>query len=184
MKLILGFSGQIGSGKGTVAKHIVEKYGASHYRFSDILREVSDHLRIEKTRDNLQDLSTILRQRFGQDLLTKIIFEKVKEDKNDFIVVEGIRLAEDVEYLKRLPEFTFIFIEAAPKMRYDWILKRNENKGDTEKTYEQFLQDQKDEADAQITDLKAKAQYTIENGGTVEELQQKVDELISLIRNK
>lgn len=184
MKLILGFSGQIGCGKGTVAKYIAEKYGTSHYRFSDILREVSDYLRIEKTRDNLQDLSTVLRKRFGEDLLTKIIFEKVKEDPNDLIVVEGIRLAEDVEYLKRLPEFTFVFIEADPKVRYERMITRNENVGDAEKTFEQFVQDQKDEADAQIKDLKVKAQYTIENNGTIEELHKKVDELISLIRNK
>lgn len=184
MKMILGFSGQIGSGKGTVAKHIVDKYGASHYRFSDILREVSDYLRIEKTRDNLQDLSTILRQRFGQDLLTKLIFEKVKEDANDFIAVEGIRLAEDVDYLKRLPEFHFVYIEADPKTRYERILKRKENPGDAEKTFEQFLQDQEDEADIQIQGLKKKAQYVLENNGTVEELKQKTDELIGLIRNK
>lgn len=184
MKLILGFSGQIGSGKGTVAKHIVEKYGASHYRFSDILREVSDYLRIEKTRDNLQDLSTILRQRFGQDLLTKIIFEKVREDANDFIVVEGIRLADDVSYLERLPEFKFIYIEANPETRYERILKRKENTGDSEKTFEQFLQDQQDEADIQIQGLKRKAQYTLENNGTIEEFKQKADELIGLIRNK
>lgn len=182
MKLILGFSGQIGSGKGTVTGYIVKKYNASYYRFSNILREVSDFLRIEKSRDNLQDLSTILRKRFGEDLLIKIIFEKVKEDTNEIIVIDGIRLADDLQYLQTFSEFRFVYIEADPRVRYERMLTRNENPGDAEKTFEQFIQDQYDEADVQIKSLKTKADFVIGNDGTLAELYSKIDSFIGTMR--
>lgn len=183
-KIILGFTGEIGGGKGTVTKYIQEKYGASYYRFSDVLRKALDVLHIEKTRDNLQDISTLLRQKFGEDLLAKIIFEEVKDDQHAIVTVDGMRRLADFKYLDTLPEFIFVYIEADNQTRYDRIVKRKENPGDAEKTFEQFVQDQKDEADAQIKDLKVKAQYTIENNGTVEELYQKIDELINSIQDK
>jgi len=183
-KIIIGFTGEIGSGKGTVTKYVQEKYGASYYRFSDVLRKVLDTLHIEKTRDNMQDISTLLRQKFGEDLLAKIVFEEVKDDQHDIVTVDGMRRLADFKYLDTLPHFVFTYVETDNQTRYERIVKRKENPGDAEKTFEQFVQDQKDEADAQIKDLKVKAQYTIENNGTVEELQQKVDELISLIQYK
>ena len=47
-RLIIGLVGRKGSGKGTVAKILKEKYGASVYRFSDVLREILDLLFVEK----------------------------------------------------------------------------------------------------------------------------------------
>lgn len=183
-KIILGFTGEIGSGKGTVTKYVQEKYGASYYRFSDVIRKALNLLYLDESRDNMQNLSTILRKNFGEDLFSKVIFENVKRDKNDLVVIDGMRRLADFRYLDTLPEFVFIYIETDNQVRYERMVKRNENPGDAEKTFEQFVQDQKDEADAQIKDLKVKAQYTIENNGTVEELHQEVDKLIGLIQNK
>lgn len=40
MSKIIGLSGFIGSGKGAVAKHLVEEYGYVHINFSDALKDV------------------------------------------------------------------------------------------------------------------------------------------------
>ena len=70
MKIILGLAGEMASGKGTVAKYAATKYGAKSWRFSTMLRDVLDRLLLEQSRDNLQNLSTVLRQNFGEELWT------------------------------------------------------------------------------------------------------------------
>ena len=117
-KIIIGLAGEIACGKGTVANHIKEEHKASSYRFSTMLRDVLDRLYIEQTRENVSWISTILRQKFGEDLFAKVMAEDVKRDTGSVIVIDGIRRMADIEYLKKIPEFKLIYIEADIKKCY------------------------------------------------------------------
>ena len=55
---------------------------------------------------------------------------------------------------------------------------RNENKGDAEKTYEQFIEDHNAEADRQIPEVMKTAKFAIDNSGTLDELFRQVDEIL------
>ncbi|HRH32704.1 MAG TPA: hypothetical protein PK720_00950 [bacterium] len=55
-KIIIGIVGEMGSGKSTVSKIIQDEYGASKYKFSDILREILELLHLPLSRLNLIDL--------------------------------------------------------------------------------------------------------------------------------
>ncbi len=179
VKIIIGLSGEMASGKGTVAKYISEKYGASSYRFSTILRDVLDRLCIKQSRENVSKMSTILRQNFGEDLFAKVMAENVKKDNNDVIVIDGIRRLEDITYLKEIPEFKFVFIDADIKKRYERIIKRDENVDDIGKTFDEFEKEHELETEVQIKNLKEKADVIINNDGNMEDLYQKVDEIIN-----
>ena len=89
MKIILGLAGEMASGKGTVAKYAAEKYNAKTWRFSTMLRDVLDRLSLEQSRDNMQTLSTILRQNFGEELFARVMAEDVKKDTSEIIVEIG-----------------------------------------------------------------------------------------------
>ncbi len=43
-KIILGFAGEIASGKGTAAKYLVGRHEAATYRFSTMLRDIVERL--------------------------------------------------------------------------------------------------------------------------------------------
>jgi len=180
MKKIIGLVGQIASGKGTVAEYLEKNCHASTYRFSTILRDVLDRLHTEKTRKNLQDISTVLRQKFGEDLLAKVMAEDVKKDSGDLIVVDGIRRMADIKYLKKLENFILISIEADPRIRYNRLIKRSENHGDNKKTFDDFLNDQKKEADAEIPIVIQNAHAKINNDGDFENLYKQIKQLINL----
>lgn len=182
MKIILGFVGDLAGGKGTICKYLNEKYGANAYRFSTMIRDILDRLYIEQNRKNLQNLSTILRQNFGEDVMSKVIAEDAKNDKNDLVLIEGIRRPTDISYLKENPGFHLIYITADPKIRWERLVKRAENPGDTEKTYEQFLEDEKAEADCLIKDLGKTAEFIINNNGTLEEFYQQMEDIIAKIK--
>ncbi len=178
-KKIIGLVGEMACGKGAVAKYGKEKYGASTHKFSTMLRDVLDRLYIEKSRENISLLSTILRKNFGEDTMDKVMVEDVKKDSADLIIIDGIRRLKDIEYLRKLEGFKLVRVVVDSKVRYERLVKRNENKGDGKKTFKQFLADHRREADAQIPEVMKQADLEIDNNGTWEELQKQADEILA-----
>ena len=88
-KIIIGLVGQIACGKEAVKKYLAKKYNTKDCKFSTPLRDVINRLTIPESRENLQKLSTTLRESFGQDLLAKIIASdasKLNSDASDAII--------------------------------------------------------------------------------------------------
>lgn len=182
MKIILGLAGTIGSGKGSAAEHLIKKHSANIHRTSKMLRDLLGRLYIETSRDHMSTLSTLLRQMFGEDIMSKVIYEDVKNDESEIVAVDGVRLLADVAYLKTFPEFKLVYIETDLKTRYERIVKRHQNPDERDKTFEEFENDQKAEAESQIEDLKKVADYSIENNGTPEEFFAKIDKLVEELK--
>lgn len=182
-KLILGFTGPIASGKEVAKKYIESNYGGSNFKFSTILREVLAYLDIENNRDNLMALSTFLRQQYGEDILAKAIAKKVKDSTEEVIVVDGIRRLADIAYLKKIPGFTLIAINAQPEIRYERSVVRNENPGDAEKSYETFLADHQKETEISIPEVMSQANYHLDNSGDLSNLYQEIDKIILAVQN-
>jgi dephospho-CoA kinase len=177
-KKIIGLVGQIACGKGAIAKYAKKNYNASTYKFSSIIRDVLDRLHIEKSRENLSKLSTLLRTNFGEDTFAKVMAKDVAEDNNNLVIVDGIRRMKDIEYLKKLPNFKLVRIVVDPKIRYERLVSRNENEGDDHKTYEEFLSDQNKEADAEVPEVMKHADIEIDNNGSWEEFHEKIKDLL------
>lgn len=178
MRIILGLAGEIASGKGTVAKYISTKYGAKTWRFSTMLRDVMDRLSIEQTRPNVQLLSRILRENFGEDLFAVVMSRDVKSDSSEVIIIDGVRRLADIKYLKAFPEFKLVYLEADIRKRYERIVKRGENADDTVKTFVEFQKDHEGESELQIKGLKDQADFLIDNNGSYEDLYRQVDKLL------
>lgn len=181
MKVILGFVGDLAAGKGTLAKYLQEKYGCNTYRFSTMLRDILDRIYVEKSRENLQELSTFLRAKFGQDVMSKVIAKDVENDTKDLVIVDGIRRPTDITYLRQIPGFHLVYITADPKLRWERLVRRNENPGDDTKTFEEFLKDEQAEADQLIKELGKQAEFTIVNDDSIKELYQKVENILEKI---
>lgn len=177
-KIILGLTGPICAGKGTIVKYLAEKHNATSYRFSTMLRDLLKRLYLPDARENTQFMSTAIRQFFGEDIMAKVIAEDVKNDKNNIIVVDGVRRIPDIKYLKEIPGFKLIRITADPEARYKRLIDRKENPGDENKTYEEFLGDHEKEADAQVPVVMAQADLEINNNGNLEDLYKQVDQII------
>lgn len=177
-KIIIGLAGEICAGKGTIVKYTAKKYGATSYRFSSMLRDLLKRLYLPVSRENIQFMSTAIRQYFGEDIMAKVIAQDVKNDKNNIIVVDGVRRVPDIKYLRDLPGFKLIRVVAEPKTRYQRLILRKENSGDENKAYEQFLADHKKEADSQVPIVMARADLEINNNGSLEDLYKQVDQTV------
>jgi dephospho-CoA kinase len=182
MKIILGFVGDLAAGKGTLAKYLQEKYGSNTYRFSNMLRDMLDRIYVEKNRENLQDISTFIRAKFGQDVMSKVIAKDVENDPKEIVVVDGIRRPTDISYLQQIPGFHLVYITADPKLRWERLVARKENPGDENKTYEAFLKDEQAEADELIKELGKQAEFRIVNDASKDELFEKIENILEEIK--
>ena len=177
-KIIVGLTGPIASGKETVKKYLVEKYNAQDCRFSTALRDILNRAAIPISRDTMQRLSTALRANFGEDLLAKIIANDASKLGANIVVIDGVRRPTDIEYLDKLSNFFLIKIDADSKIRYERMKLRNENIGDDQKTFEEFMKDHEAEADSLVPRVMEIAKYAIDNSGSKENLYNQIDEII------
>jgi len=178
-RLILGFTGEAGSGKDAVARHMREKYGASIFMFSTPIRDLLTRLHLPITRGNLAALSLSLRTLFGEDLFGKVVTEDIKGNPEGLTVVTGIRRREDVERLKDAGDFRLIYVDARPEIRYTRVHTRSQNEDDKTKTFEEFQKDGELETERTIRDLKSDASAVLENNGSFEELYRACDALMA-----
>ncbi|BAD86381.1 dephospho-CoA kinase [Thermococcus kodakarensis KOD1] len=187
-KMIIGVVGKIAAGKTTVAKFFEEK-GFCRVSCSDPLidlltHNVSDYSWIpelpkkaEPTRDRLIEFGKYLKDKYGGDILIRLAVDKKRHCKN--IVIDGVRSREEVETIKRLGG-KVIYVEARPEIRYERLRKRRAEKDRVIQSFEDFLKmDEEEEKLYHTTKLKDIADYVIVNEGTLEELREKVEEIIS-----
>lgn len=182
-KVIIGLSGEMGAGKGTVAHYLVDQYGCSAFRMSDMLRDVLKRLHLEISRENMANMSKVIRENFGQDILSRVIANDALESGRS-AVVDGIRRESDIAHLQKMPNFFLVYIEVSLQLRYERLVARAENIGDSTKTFEQFTKEQLSEADRQVSQLKNKAQYILENNGDIQQLYKEVNRIMEEIRGK
>lgn len=183
-KIILGIAGEMASGKDTLTKYLVQKYGAKQFRFSDSLRDMLDRLHLPQTRKNLSDLSHALRQTFGEDILAHVIENDAKNDASPFVVIDGIRRLSDIDLVRGIPGFTLIYVEADMERRHNRLIQRTQNADDPIKTFEDFKKDHLLETEMTIPPLRAVAKHIINNDGTLEELYAKVDTVLAEVQKR
>jgi dephospho-CoA kinase len=179
MKLILGFVSEMGGGKGTASKYVVEKHGAGSYRFSTIIRDVMKRLHIEERRENITATSKALRGAFGEDVFSRAMLKDIQNDPAELVVIDGIRRIEDTFSFRESPGFKLVYIEADIEKRFERFKKRAENPGDAEKTLEDFERDHQLETEATIPGLKDGADHVIHNDGEIGSFYRQIDELIA-----
>ena len=178
-KIIFGFVGQMASGKDTAGDYLEEKYHGKNFSFSDMLGNVLTRYHLDLNRDNYIKISEAMREYFGDDIMSKTMAEDIKKDSHEVISISNVRRPEDVKYLSDLPGFVLVSISADPKIRYERLTHRGEKSDDNTKTYEEFLEDHKRSTEVTIADIASQATKSIDNNGTLEELHEQLDKLVS-----
>lgn len=164
-KLIIGLTGQLAAGKTTVANYLAEKYNGKVYGFSKPLRDVADRMTLPQTRENMANLSSILRRQFGQDIILRAIRRDIDQEPCQFILLEGMRRFGDFLAFKELSNFHLVAVLGEQELRYQRLVGRNQNPDDASKTFEQFKIDEQGEAEQEIPKAIAEAEFVIDNNG-------------------
>ena len=173
--MISGITGTNSSGKETVAEYLKNK-DFEHFSLSDELRIIAKERKIEPTRDNLIALGKEVRKRYGTGYLAERVIKKIKRKA----VVSSIRNLGEIERLKKERGFILLAIDAKPEIRFKRAKKRN-RLGEA-RTLKEFLAKEKRENSQesfaqQLALCLKKADYKINNSGTLKELYEKIEKI-------
>lgn len=182
MKIILGFCGRIASGKGTACQYLQAQKPTEIVMFSQSLRDVLQRLHLEINRENIQKISKVLRENFSQDILAKVVSYDANQSSAELVLVDGVRRPQDIEYLKALPNFYLLSINAEQTLRWQRLKLRRQNQDDQEKTLEQFKIEDEAESESLIDEVAKSADYQLDNNGNLENLYQQLDAIINKIK--
>lgn len=178
--IIIGLVGHIASGKGTIVSCLKETYGGKQYRFSKILDDILIRLYKENSRDNEINLAIKLRELYGDDVLARVLADDIKKEKPDVAVVDGIRYPLEVEALQTLPGFKLVAVITDEEARYQRTLLRGEKADELGTTREEFKKLHERPTEIYIDELIEKADSTITNNGTLEDLKKQVAQILKM----
>ena len=183
-KMIIGITGTNGAGKDTLAGILVRKINYPHFSLSDKLRETCHEKNILPSRENLTNLGNKLRQEFGGDYLSQKVLLKAPDN----FIVTSIRNPKEIEPFQKAGKFVLISIDAPIETRYQRIIdnqdRSGEKIGESEISFAEFKTQEEREMEGesfgqQLGKLISMADVSILNEGTIEELTNKVEEIIT-----
>ncbi|NVO03937.1 MAG: AAA family ATPase [Bacteroidetes bacterium] len=182
--IIIGITGTIGAGKGTIVDFLIEK-GFVHYSVRTFITQELNRRGIEVNRDNMVVVANEMRAKNSPSYIIEQLYEQASQSKQNCII-ESIRTIGEVEQLKKYGNFCLFAVDAKPALRYNRILERNSETDQI--TYEVFLENEKREMTSDdmnkqnLSKCISMANYIIENNGTKEELNRKVEEILNDIK--
>jgi dephospho-CoA kinase len=177
-KLVIATVAEKGAGKGLfveLLKKLLPRKRIVSVRFSDPIREILEILGKEITRENTQILATAIRKGFDDEgVFAPVLQKRIQAIDADVIVLDGLRKAEEVPYVRELGGI-LVSVSASPEVRYQRIKDRGENTGEQGMSWEQFLREEGGAPEIAIRTIgETMADATIENNGTVEEFEKKI----------
>lgn len=175
-KIILGIVGEKGSGKGTFPKllqEILPDKKSVRTTFSDVMTDTLNIWGLDRSRENYTKLVVAMRDSFGLDILANAVKKRVQELEGDIIVIDGMRWMADLDMIKSI-DGKIVYITADPKIRYERTKARGEKAGETETTFEQFMEEENAPTEVDIPKIAAAADFTINNDGDLEEFKRQV----------
>lgn len=171
--MIIGISGKMRSGKDTVSRYIIKKYGYEHLKFSMGIKEIIEKYAYKesggvKRRKELQDIGQGIRGILGQDTWVNYTLSYLDEDKDT--IFSDVRQENEFRALKELGAL-IIYIntpEEVQKMRLENLGER----------VDRFLNHETEKIPVELADM------TIINEGTLEDLYREVDKVMEMIKAK
>jgi len=161
----------------TLAASFAKEKGIEVISMGEKIRKMMEKLNVKDVGNFIIEI----REKYGKDIIARECEEDIKKAK-DFVIVEGIRSIEEVEYFRKFGEVYILAIHSSVKKRYERAIKRKRN--DDPKNFEEFKERDLRELKIGVGNVIALADYMIINEGSIEELRENilktVDDILKL----
>lgn len=182
--IIIGITGTLGAGKGTIVDYLINKKDFKHFSARAFLVEEIERRGLKNNRDSMVLVANDLREKNSPSFVADELFKRAIESGQNCII-ESLRTPGEVDSLKKKGDFILLAANAEAKIRYERIIKRSTSTDNV--SFEKFLSDEEREMtsdDPNKQNLKKcieMADFIIENNGTIEELNSKLEEILKII---
>jgi dephospho-CoA kinase len=179
--LIIGITGTLGAGKGTIVDYLIKDKGFLHFSVRAFIAEEIVRRGLNVNRDSMVVVANDLRKNNSPSYITDCLYEKaIIAGKNS--IIESIRTPGEIYSLRDKGGFFLLAIDADPEIRYERIILR---KSETDHiSFDTFIENEKREmnsADPNAQNLKKcmeLADFKLWNNGTIEQLNRKIEEVV------
>ena len=181
--MIIGITGTIGAGKGTVVDYLVKQKGFEHHSVREFLLDEIRKRGLPEDRTSMRALGNEMRMHHDPAHVIKTLHGRAEEHGKD-AVVESVRTVGEAEFLKAAGA-VILAIDADKKIRFDRAIARGSSTDNL--TFEQFVEEEDREMqstehwDMNVFAVMNMADYRIENNGSEEELHAKLEEILTKI---
>lgn len=184
--MILGITGTIGAGKGTVVDYLVGK-GFKHYSVREAITEEIVRRGLPVNRDTMNEVATDMRKKHGASYFGDVLWERAAADGAKDFIIESIRTTMEANRVKSKGGFILV-VDAPEAVRYERIRGRGSETDSV--SLEEFRKQEAREMTSEnpddpsymnirgVMDMK---DATIVNDGTLEELGSRVDAALAAL---
>ncbi|MBE0652012.1 MAG: AAA family ATPase [Bacteroidales bacterium] len=121
--VIIGITGTLGAGKGTVVDYLVKEKKFLHYSVRQYLIDKIKKQGLPVNRDTMTSTANALRKAHHPAFIIEELYRLAKEQKKDAII-ESIRTPGEIDFLRTKGEFFLFALDAKPEIRFKRILSR------------------------------------------------------------
>jgi len=171
--IIIGITGTLGAGKGTLVEYLKEHKGFLHFSVRDFLVEELKRRNMEVNRDTMTSLANELRANHSPSYITDQLYEQAKQARQNSII-ESIRTPGEITSLRAKGDFYLFAVDADPKVRYERISLRKSATDNID--FETFLSNEKREMTAtdpnkqNLSKCIKEADFVFDNNGDLDKL--------------
>eukprot|EP00667_Euglena_gracilis_P015297 EG_transcript_15920 len=181
---VLGITGTLGAGKGTIVDMLSKEENYTHYSVRAYLIDCLQEKGLPVNRDTMTQLANDLRAANTPAFIVEQLHRRAVRDGGDCII-ESIRTVGEVTALRALGNFHLLAVDADPRVRYERAFARGSETDSV--SFETFLANEQREmanTDPNKQNLAAcmgMADFRFDNSGTQDELFRQVREALASI---
>ncbi|EKD78263.1 MAG: hypothetical protein ACD_41C00382G0004 [uncultured bacterium] len=179
--MVIALTGEKLAGKGTVAEYLQRTRQARVLRFSQPLTDILARLHQPNSRAELVALGGYLRERFGDDVLARVICSDIRATGDQLTVIDGLRYEAELLACRQLPTFYLLNVTAPVDIRFSRMQFRQEKADELNMSYAEFVQREQDVTEREIAQVQQQAGMTIHNTGTKQDLYNAVDQWLATL---